>query len=219
MTNPYPYRIRLANLSKAGSLSRKGLATLVSKQLQQQGRKSSNAYGYRVRIDILEGRTRPATDVDNYAKPIIDAITQSGLLWKDDDQIEEMVIRRRRDWNCSSSEAIVSVDRMAGQHSGVPHFFRACCVEAKRGGQLNYWTAGFHLAIHLGDQEPYDLEEGIWPKEVERLVAFLESGDDGNALEWFCEHYPKCMKLVPARRRKMFIAGVRAAQEREGIGA
>jgi translation initiation factor IF-2 len=42
-------------------------------------------------MDIIEGCARPARDLDNYAKPIVDAVTQSRLLWNDDKQIDEKI--------------------------------------------------------------------------------------------------------------------------------
>jgi hypothetical protein len=35
------------------------------------------------------------------------------------------------------------------------------------------------------------------------------SGDDRAIVQWFCIHYPKCMALVPTRRRySSFVSGV-----------
>jgi hypothetical protein len=90
-------RIVLANLASEQDLWRSRTMPIVAEQLRAQGRTSSDGYRYEVTIEIVEGKKRPASDVDNYAKRIMDAITQSPLLWRDDDQIDKMVICRRRD--------------------------------------------------------------------------------------------------------------------------
>jgi Holliday junction resolvase RusA-like endonuclease len=76
-------------------------------------------------MEIVEGRSQPAKDLDNYAKPILDAVTQSRLLWDDDNQIDELVIRRRRDGNSTDSVVTATLRRLGGQHGGVPTHFRA----------------------------------------------------------------------------------------------
>jgi hypothetical protein len=40
-----------------------------------------------------------------------------------------------------------------------------------------------------------------------RLAGAIESGDDGGILAWFDDHYPRCMSLIPGRRRGQFLAG------------
>lgn len=35
-----------------------------------------------------------ASDINNFAKPIIDAVTQSRCLWFDDSQIDELCLKR-----------------------------------------------------------------------------------------------------------------------------
>lgn len=100
-----------------------------------------------------------------------------------------------------------------GVHGGVPSFFRACCLEAGRGGTNGYASAAWHLANSIGSQMPHDLADEEWEKEIDALKELLASDDDDGVLDWFTRHYPKCMKLVPARRRSQFVAGVRQAEE------
>jgi hypothetical protein len=104
-----------------------------------------------------------------------------------------------------------------GVHSGVPSFFRACCYEAANGGG-GYSVPGWHLANALGSQIPYDLDMDEWQAEVEALHQLIADKDDEGVWAWFKRHYPKCMALVPARRREQFVAGVRRAEEDGRIG-
>jgi hypothetical protein len=100
-----------------------------------------------------------------------------------------------------------------GVHGGVPSFFKACCGEAAKGGKRGYFTAGWQLASSVGSESPYDIELEGWVEEVKHLQEFLAEGDDDGAWEWFQEHYPKFMALVPARRKAQFLDGVREAYE------
>jgi hypothetical protein len=115
-------------------------------------------------------------------------------------------------------------------HKGVPTFFRASCWEASRGGEWGYRGPGYTLARHLAAQAPSAMNEDEWARELEALGAILDGFfpagfdtiDDPDELaedeevsapilRWFDQHYPKCMKLVPRRRRRQFVAGVLAA--------
>jgi Holliday junction resolvase RusA-like endonuclease len=211
-------RIVLPNLASEQDLWRSRTTPVVAEQLRCQGRTSVDGYRYEVAIDIVEGKKRPASDVDNYAKRIMDAITQSQLLWRDDHQIDKMIIRRRRERRRGDTQAVIRARRISGQHLGVPTFFRACCHEASRGNEWTYAHPGYHLVIHLWDQQPYDFDEDKWSKEIERLTGALDQGDDDGVWNWFKEHFPKCMRLVPSRRKDQFVAGVRQAYEEEAVG-
>jgi hypothetical protein len=119
-------------------------------------------------------------------------------------------------------------------HGGVPGFFCACCWEASRGGEWGYRGPGYTLSHHLGRLCPYTLDEDEWAAELDALWQILEdvaphgfdSADElaedeevaARILGWFDEHYPKCMKLVPRRRRRQFVAGVLEAVKDETIG-
>jgi hypothetical protein len=164
-------------------------------------------------MEIVEARTRPAKDLDNYAKPIIDAITQCHLVWKDDNQIDSLVIMRYRDGNYPDSEVRVALRRIPGQHRGVPSHFRARCAEA-RGGTINdYSGVGYYLATKLASEVPYDLEEDNWLAEIACLVELVEAEEVENVWIWFREHLPKFMALVPIRHKTKFVSGVQKAHE------
>jgi Protein of unknown function (DUF1778) len=98
-----------------------------------------------------------------------------------------------------------------GVHRGVPGFFRACCSEAAVGGN-GYVGAGLHLAGSLGSASPYD-DLNEWEIEVEKLRQLLIDDDVRGVWSWFKQHFPRCMELVPARRRDQFVAGARQAWE------
>lgn len=91
---------------------------------------------------------------------------------------------------------------------GLPTFFVACCDTAKQGGSMSYAGAGEALYRGTGTLVPqaYDYDE--WQEELERLDGLIEAGDDSAVIGWFEERYPRCMALVPARRRQNFLEGV-----------
>ena len=95
----------------------------------------------------------------------------------------------------------------------MPTFFRACCATAASGGENGYASPGWHLANALGSQIPHDVELDDWVTEVETLQELIAAEDDEGVWKWFKQHYPKCMALVPTRRREQFIDGVRRAQD------
>ncbi len=105
-----------------------------------------------------------------------------------------------------------------GAHTGVPSFFRAGCREAAHGGSNNYSGAAWHLANSIGSQIPYDLEVQEWAKLVAKLIELIDSDDEQGVWDWFKQHYPKCMALVPSRRREQFVEGVRRAHEDGRLG-
>jgi Endodeoxyribonuclease RusA len=137
-------------------------------------------------MEITEGCLRPAKDLDNYAKPIIDAVTQSRLLWNDDTQIDESAIRRRRDGNAAESSVEVTLRRMGGQHGGVPSHFRARCAEASQ-GVITYSHVGYYLATKLMSEAPDDLEEDDWLTVIAHLIDMLDAGQEHNVWIWFHE--------------------------------
>jgi hypothetical protein len=105
-----------------------------------------------------------------------------------------------------------------GIHGGVPTFFRALCAEAANGGAHGYSVPGSHLANALGSAAPDDLDNDEWQVEIDELTGLLADDDDKPVLAWFVQHFPKCMALVPARRRAQFVVGVRAAHEEGRVG-
>jgi hypothetical protein len=108
----------------------------------------------------------------------------------------------------SSLESVVAV-----QDSGpCPSFFRACCYEAARanasGIRVGYDHPGYHLAMHVMGLCPYEVERDDWLTAIGKLESHLADEDDSMVLDWFCQWLPRCMALVPHRRRVNFVKGV-----------
>src|SRR5262245_14421768 len=87
---------------------------------------------------------------------------------------------------------------------GIPHFFRVCCACANRGREGGYSNPGYHLAIHLAELiEPDDNDEP--DVKLDELLKPLAGGDDEAVLMFLCREFPRCMRLVPRRRRRQFL--------------
>lgn len=95
-----------------------------------------------------------------------------------------------------------------GQFGGVPSYFRGCCMEATQGGTMGYFSPAWHLTIHLDTSMPYDMDEDDWADELAQLREHSRERNDDCVWQWFHEHYPKCMALVPKRRKEQFLKGV-----------
>jgi len=110
---------------------------------------------------------------------------------------------------------------------GVPTFFRACCAEAAQGGTGGYASAGFHLASGVASlhDDPDEVMD-----ELRDLVAAARRADaldiranrplnyaDRAVLAWFDREFPRCMALVPARRRQQFLRGIMSADDEGGL--
>jgi hypothetical protein len=102
---------------------------------------------------------------------------------------------------------------------GVPTFFRACCAAASTGGSLGYDHAGRELTRHLHNLIPDDLGFEEWESECKSLCTLIQKRDDDAVEQWFVSRYPRCLALVPKRRRAAFLQGVywMANQQREVI--
>ena len=210
------YNILLSGLGSGEHIVAQRLVGDVENQLRSQGRGRISRYRYAVEMEITEGRARPAKDLDNYAKPILDAVTQSRLLWDDDNQIDELVIRRRREGNSTDSVVSVSLRRLEGQHGGCPTHFRARCHEASQPGG-NYSNVGYHFASVLASELPSDVDDDAWQEEITCLVAMLDAKEQENVWIWCREHFPKWMDSIPGSRKSQFLSGVQKAHEDERI--
>lgn len=91
---------------------------------------------------------------------------------------------------------------------GVPSFFRHCCRAASSGGKSSYTDAGRELARHIDTLVPDDCHEDDWQNEVELLETLAQDHNEEEVWSWFQARFPRCMKLVPERRRDAFVAGV-----------
>jgi hypothetical protein len=102
----------------------------------------------------------------------------------------------------------------ASKLSGVPTFFRLGCLEAQRGGTNGYFAPAWHLAIHTEENMPDECEdEELWENTLDELRGAAGSDDYDAVWDWYCRVFPKCMELVPARRKDQFVQGVIKAWE------
>lgn len=99
-----------------------------------------------------------------------------------------------------------------------PAFFRAACWEASQGGSRTYRNAGSSLAAHLASLEPWDDANVDWEAEIVRLDQLLAVGATPAIIGWFAQHLPRCLALVPPRRRHQFVQGLHDYLEEEGLG-
>jgi hypothetical protein len=98
-----------------------------------------------------------------------------------------------------------------------PTFFKALCWEARRGGGLGYDRAGTQLTHVAAELVAFDTDEE-WTEKLKGLEALLLARDDAGVLGWFDRELPKCMALIPRRRRASFLAGVyREVEEDDGV--
>lgn len=95
---------------------------------------------------------------------------------------------------------------------GVPTFFRACCREAAlQRNNLDYSHPGYHLMLHVERLRPDDADPEEWANEVNGYYEQLDSDESVSAatvLVWFTEHFPRCLAVIPRRRRRKFVEGV-----------
>lgn len=100
------------------------------------------------------------------------------------------------------------MDSSVPRFTGVPTFFRACCNTARQGGDCGYQTAGRELMRHYRSRIPHGYCFQEWSEICEHLDLSLADGDLKAAEAWFSAWYPRCMALVPKRRRGSFMKGV-----------
>jgi hypothetical protein len=99
---------------------------------------------------------------------------------------------------------------------GCPTFFVALCGEARRGGESSYYGAGHELMRHVAALRARHLNEEEWGRRLDRLAELLQGGQDEEGVwQWFQEELPRCMVLVPTRRRDQFLKGVYAMWEED----
>jgi hypothetical protein len=69
---------------------------LIAASLTSQGCTGCDRERYRISVVIREGSPRPFKDIDNYAKKLADGITLARMLWHDDEQVDELTVKRTR---------------------------------------------------------------------------------------------------------------------------
>src|SRR5262249_54179227 len=94
---------------------------------------------------------------------------------------------------------------------GVPTFFRALCATAAAGGGQGYAVAGYELARHTASLLSQNTDTDGEEKELEARLTQLEEAwrqdDEAAVVHWYAREFPRCVQLVPARRRRSFARG------------
>lgn len=110
---------------------------------------------------------------------------------------------------------------------GIPAFFRGLCNEARSGGRGGYKAAGHELARHVsnlveGDDPAAKLDELaslLFPCTADDPLRIAYVRRDHDALwAWFKRDFPRCMDLVPTRRRRKFLEGIYQAADDGLVG-
>jgi hypothetical protein len=98
-----------------------------------------------------------------------------------------------------------------GKNGGLA-FFARLCREAAKGGASNYATAGNALMWRIGSllDDTEDKRD-----RLERLDYILGFRNDKRTLAWFDENLPRCLELVPPRRRRQFLKGIYKVDEED----
>jgi len=88
-----------------------------------------------------------------------------------------------------------------------PTYFRALCRTATDGTTGGYRHVGAQFIGGVASMLAEDDEDQAGAKldELEKLIC---GRDDGGTLAWFAREFPRCMALIPARRRHQFLAGI-----------
>jgi hypothetical protein len=125
--------------------------------------------------------------------------------------------RQAKEVDRKSARRTTSLKRATHHGSGaLPTFFRATCMEAQRGGDRGYDWAGYTLFGAAAGLIEWRSHKKL-QETFEELKDAIEQGDDAAVLEWFDRELPRCMALIPKRRRGTFLRGVYEAEEQTGV--
>jgi hypothetical protein len=98
-----------------------------------------------------------------------------------------------------------------------PAFFKMTCAEARRGGGHGYDWAGRKLIGCAASLIAADTTEERYEK-FEELKGLIGDRNNDGVLNWFDRELPRCMELIPRRRRASFLAGVYTeVEEDDGV--
>lgn len=210
-TGPYKWSFSVTNLLQNSDLEPSKLRDIIAPQLEQQGLSSWRQLWYSVKVVIRVGRVSPAHDIDNYAKKVLDGVTKTERLWRDDRRIDRLVVTRTRDMSEPDSTVEGYVGLTKGQHTGFPTFCQTLRYGASMGGDESYAKVGYALAGSFGSEQPWDLTPEEWSQRIDQLRSVL--GHIESARNWFDEHFPLVMDHVPSSRTDSFLKGVIRANE------
>jgi hypothetical protein len=88
----------------------------------------------------------------------------------------------------------------------IPSFFRQACEAAKLG--VGYFLPGYRLMTIVQQFVPRNCDSAKWQIEICQLALYIENDDAVKVVDWFQQHFPSCMELVPSRRHGCFVRGV-----------
>jgi hypothetical protein len=100
---------------------------------------------------------------------------------------------------------------------GIPTNFLASCAEARQGGLHSYYWVGYRFADQIESNIPYDLSFEEWDARIDDLHKMISMGDDRGVWNWLRGCFPRCMQLVPSKRKEQFIAGLYAYAAEEWV--
>jgi hypothetical protein len=91
---------------------------------------------------------------------------------------------------------------------GCPSFFWLMAIQIRNQTISDgYDLCGRHLTMHLLSHMPYESNDEMWLEQLTELEHLLKRQRLDEAIRWFVVRYPKCMALIPTRRRRLFIKG------------
>ena len=64
---------------------------------------------YKVAVDLIQGLPASTKALDEYIKPVIESVTKSNLFWIEDEQIDEISIKRVRNPRLDKSKIRVQI--------------------------------------------------------------------------------------------------------------
>ena len=95
--------------------------------------------------------------------------------------------------------------------NGVPSFFRCACQEACTGGTHGYKWAGWALAQNVHRLIPDGITGDEWREQLDDIETLLREERHEEVATWLADCFPRCLALVPIRRRAAFFEGFRKA--------
>ena len=78
-----------------------------------------------------------------------------------------------------------------------------------RNPRVGYANAGYHLALHARELVEGDVDDD----QLDLFDRVVADGDEAGLLGSLLSNLPRCMTLVPSRRRRSFMRGVMSAVE------
>lgn len=114
---------------------------------------------------------------------------------------------------------------LARPRGPLPTYFRALAARAAAGGEGNWTEVGYAFAQGCVSDLMNEIGDDDAEKEIRRLERVASRSapkpptteDLDAVLAWFDKNFPRCMALVPDRRRRVFAFGVVARVQRKGI--